>query len=119
MTELIAILSTGKGTWGHVARLIQDERWEKIILLTNEYGAQNFKYDNSKAELITINDNIGIKELRDDIKNNLKERIKGTEVAVNFISGSGKEHMALISALLQLGIGIRFVALTKDGIDEI
>ena len=119
MTELIAILSTGKGTWGHVARLLQDQQWEKIILLTNDYGAQNFKSENDKAELVTINENIGIKELREDIKVKLREKIKGTEVAVNFISGSGKEHMALISALLQLGIGIRFVALTKDGIEEI
>jgi len=119
MTELIAFLSTGKGTWGHVARLMQDQQWERIILLTNDYGAQNFKLETNKADLIIINENIGIRELRDDIKNKLKERIKGTEVAVNFISGSGKEHMALISALLQLGVGIRFVALTKDGIEEI
>ncbi|MEK6860686.1 MAG: hypothetical protein AABY07_01825 [Nanoarchaeota archaeon] len=119
MTELIACLSTGKGTWGHVSRLMQDPQWEKIILLTNDYGAQNFKSENSKAEIIAINENIGIKELRDDIKSKLKDKIKGTEVAVNFISGTGKEHMALMAALLQLGIGIRFVALTKDGIEEI
>lgn len=119
MTELIACLSTGKGTWGHVSRLMQDPQWEKIILLTNDYCAQNFKSENSKAELITINENIGIKDLREDIKNKLKDKIKGTEVAVNFISGTGKEHMALMAALLQLGIGIRFVALTKDGIEEI
>ena len=119
MTELIACLSTGKGTWGHVARLMQDNRWEKVILFTNDYGSQNFKSENNKSELITINENIGIKELRDDIKNKLKGKINGTEVAVNFISGTGKEHMALMAALLQLGIGIRFVALTKDGIEEI
>jgi len=38
---------------------------------------------------------------------------------VNIVSGDGKEHMALISALLKLGLGIRFVALTKEGIKEI
>lgn len=118
MTELIACLSTGKGTWGHVGRIIEDERWDKIYLLTNDYGKENFK-NNEKTELIVINESQGLKELIEEIKTKLKERIKGTEVGVNFISGSGKEHMALMSALLKLGVGIRLVALTKDGIEEI
>lgn len=118
MTELIACLSTGKGTWGHVARLLQDQRWGKVYLLTNEYGKENFHTSNN-VELVTINENMGIKELRDDIKVKLQSKITGSEVAVNFISGSGKEHMTLVSALLQLGVAIRFVALTKDGIEEI
>jgi|SRR3989344_7024803 len=118
MTELVACLSTGKGTWGHVSRLMQERDWDKIILLTNDYGKQNFK-PNEKTELIEINENIGLKELRDDIRDKLKSRIKGSEVAVNFVSGSGKEHMAIVSALLQLGVGIRLIALTKDGAEEI
>ena len=34
----------------------------------------------------------------------------------DFASGEGKEHMALISALLSLPVGVRFTALTKDGV---
>ena len=60
-------------------------------------------------------DNIKI----DEILNNLKGRIKSSEVGVNVISGTGREHMALVSALLQLGVCIRLIALTKDGIEEI
>ncbi|MEK6974296.1 MAG: hypothetical protein AABW41_03630 [Nanoarchaeota archaeon] len=116
--ELVACLSTGKGTWGHVSKLIQDGKWDNIFLITNDYGKENFTKDD-KTELIAVNMNIGINELRDDIYNNLKERIKGTEVAVNFISGIGKEHMALVSALLKLGVGIRLMALTKNGVEEI
>ena len=48
----------------------------------------------------------------------LKENVN-EEVGLNFISGTGKEHMALLSAVLKLGIGIRFFALTKDGVKEI
>lgn len=118
MTELVACLSTGKGTWGHVSRLMQERDWDKIILLTNDYGKQNFKA-NEKTELVEINENMGLKELRDDIRDKLKSRINGSEVAVNFVSGSGKEHMAIVSALLQLGVGIRLIALTKDGAEEI
>ena len=118
MTELIACLSTGKGTWGHVNRLISDQDWEKVYLITNEYGKENFQKDD-KTELIAVNLSQGLKELRDEMLSNLKERIKGTEVAVNFISGTGREHMALISALLKLGVGIRLTALTKEGVEEI
>ena len=118
MSELVACLSVGKGTWGHVGRLIQESQWDKIFLITNEYGKENFT-KNEKTEFIVVNANQGLKELRDEIYTKLKGKITGTEVALNFISGSGKEHMALISAVLKLAVGIRLFALTKDGTEEI
>ncbi len=118
MTELVACLSTGKGTWGHVSRMIQEQEWEQIFLITNEFGKENFT-SQKPAEFIIVDPNKGIKEIRDEIEEKLKGRIKGLEVGVNIISGSGKEHMALIGALLKLGVGIRPVALTKDGMQEI
>jgi hypothetical protein len=118
MTELIACLSTGKGTWGHVSRLMQEQPWEKVILITNEYGAENFNKDD-KTTFVIINTSQGLNELKEEIQTKLKELIKGPEVAVNFVSGTGKEHMALVSALLKLGVGIRFMALTKDGAQEL
>ncbi|MEK6935045.1 MAG: hypothetical protein AABW46_04160 [Nanoarchaeota archaeon] len=118
MPTLIACLSTGKGTWGHVARLIEDKNWDKVILITNEYGKENFN-KNDKTELLAVNMNSGLKDLRNEIQNLLKDKIKDPEVAVNLVSGTGKEHMALISALLKSGTGIRLIALTRDGIEEI
>jgi len=118
MTELVACLSTGKGTWGHVGRMIQEQEWEKIFLITNEFGKENFTAE-KPAEFIVIDTNKGIKDIRDEIEQKLKGQIKGLEVGVNIISGSGKEHMALIGALLKLGVGIRPIALTKDGMEEI
>lgn len=118
MTILISCLSTGKGTWGHVNRLIEDGKYEKTILITNDYGKENFN-KRENTELISISLNQGIKDLREDILKNLKGKINDTEVDVNFISGTGREHMALIAALLKLGIGIRLKALTKEGIEEI
>ncbi|MBW2980390.1 hypothetical protein KY360_03170 [Candidatus Woesearchaeota archaeon] len=118
MTELVACLSSGKGTWAHVQRLIDGQEWEKIFLITNDFGKQNFKA-NEKTELIVIDPNRFLPELVEDIKNALKGKITGIEVAVNFISGSGKEHMALMSAVQQLGVGLRLVALTKEGVKEV
>ena len=54
--------------------------------------------------------------MKKSLQERLKKLIKGTEVGLSIASGSGKEHMALISALLSVPVGIRFVALTKEGI---
>lgn len=118
MGQLIGCLSTGKGTWGHVNRLIKEGEWNKIFLVTNEFGKENFSKD-EKTELIVVDSNKGLKELRDEIKEQLEKKDLEQEIGVNLISGSGKEHMALISALLKLGVAIRLVALTKEGMEEI
>ncbi|MDD5253764.1 MAG: hypothetical protein PHG05_01495 [Candidatus Nanoarchaeia archaeon] len=117
MTTLIACLSTGKGTWGHVSRLIQDETWEKVFLVTNDFGKENFTKDD-KTEFIVIDPNKSVIDLIEEIKNYLDGKLEG-DVAVNMVSGTGKEHMALLAALLKLGVGIRLMALTKDGIKEL
>ncbi len=118
MTDLIACLSTGKGTWAHLSRLIEEQEWDNIFLITNEFGKENFK-PKKQVEFILINPKRFLPDLIEDIKTQLKEKINPTDVAVNLISGSGKEHMAIISALLKLGLGIRLVALTTKGIKEI
>ena len=116
--ELIAFLSTGKGTWGHVSRLIADGEWDKIILFTNDFGKENYKGD-SKAELVVIDVRKKMEELIQDMVNTINEKIDGTEVAINLISGSGKEHMALLSAIIKAGKSFRLMALTTEGIKEL
>lgn len=115
--ELIALLSKGEGTWAQVSGLIKFGEWDKVILLGDDFAKQ-FKHEN-KFEFIKIDMNKNIKDLRDDFAKNLKGKISGTEVALSIASGDGKEHMALISALLNLPVGIRFAALTKDGVVDL
>jgi len=112
--ELVALLSSGKGTWGQVAGLVNRGEWENIILIGSEF-AEKFSVD-KKHEFIKINTNQGIIEMKQEIMEKLKGKIQGTEVALSIASGEGREHMALISALLSLPVGVRFTALTKDGI---
>ena len=112
--ELIALLSTGKGTWAQVAGLIKYGDWEKIIILGDDFAKQ-FNSE-KKSEFIKIDLSKKIKDLKEEFSKKLKGKIKGTEVFLSVASGSGKEHMALISALINLPVGIRFVALTKEGI---
>jgi len=111
--ELIALLSSGKGTWGQVAGLIKQGEWDSIILVGNDF-AKKFTCE-KKHEFIEIQDN-NIKEMKKEILEKLKNKIKGTEVALSIASGIGKEHMAVISALLSIPVGIRFVVLTQEGI---
>jgi len=112
--ELVALLSNGKGSWGQVAGLIKRAEWENIILIGDSFASQ-FKTE-KKHEFIKVNTSKQIKDLKEEIQEKLKGKIKGTEVGLSIASGNGKEHMALISALLSLPVGIRFSVLTKEGI---
>lgn len=119
MTELIALVSSGKGSWGHVGRLITDHKWDKILLITNDFGKENFKPTKDVEYIIVDPIRTGLNEMCDQIKKGLDGKIKGTEVALNLISGSGKEHMAVLSSILKLGVGFRLIALTQDGMKEV
>jgi len=115
--ELIALLSKDEETWSQVLGLIKHGDWEKIIVL----GSNNAKKFSAgkKFELLEVNLEKRLKDLKEDFSNKLKGKIDGTEVALSIASGNGKEHMALISALLHLPVGIRFAALTKEGVIDL
>jgi hypothetical protein len=118
MTELIALLSSGKGTWTEVARLMKSKPWDKIFLITNDFGKDKFVVDD-KCEVIVVDFDQHVFELRNDISQQLSGKIQGLEVALHVGSGTGKEHMALLSALIGLGVGFRFVTVTKKGFEEL
>ena len=121
MTELIACLGAGKGTWNEVAQLIASESWTQIFLVTNDFGRENFvqKFPTVKAEFVTINEFDQPQQLIERIKKALDGKISDIEVAVNIASGSGNVHMALITGLQHLGLGIRFVVPSEAGAKEI
>jgi len=111
--ELIALIASGKGTWAQTGGVINRGEWDNIILLGNSFAKQ-FTAEKD-FEFIEITSS-RLVELKEEIQKKLKGKIKGTEVALSIASGTGREHMALISALLSLPVGIRFTALTMDGI---
>lgn len=107
------MVGSGKGTWGQVAGVINRGEWDSIFLIGNDF-ARKFNVEKDFEFIETTQSRIV--ELKEEILKKLKGKIKGTEVALSIASGEGKEHMALISALLNLPVGIRFTALTKEGI---
>ena len=121
MTSLIACLGVGKGTWNEVASLVAAESWSSIFLITNEFGREKFaeKFPTVKAEFVLINDFDQPQQLAERIKKALDGKISDIEVAVNIASGSGNVHMALITALQHLGLGMRFVMPSESGAKEL
>jgi len=115
--ELVALLSTGKGTWNQISGLINHGEWEKVIILGDEF-AKKFSSE-KKFEFIRVDLNKKLKDLKEEFLKKLKGKLNGTEVALSIASGEGKEHMALISALINLPVGIRFAALTREGVIDL
>ena len=117
MVTLIAMLSSGKGTWGQVSSLINSNKWKNIYLICNEFAYKTFEISPNKAIKLQINEN-NPEEIFEKLSPFFKKQIKDFEVAVNISSGTGAEHMALLSALLKDGLGLRFVYLKDNEVTE-
>jgi len=113
--ELVALLSTGKGSWGQVAGLMRKGEWQKIIILGAPF-AKEFNVNDVPFEFVEYDQNKSLTDLKKELETKLSGKFDEMEVAVSIASGNGKEHMALLSALLSIPVGIRFTALTRDGI---
>jgi hypothetical protein len=113
--ELVALLSTGKGSWGQVAGLMQKGEWEKVIIVGAPFS-KDFSVKDIPFEFVEYNPEKPLIALKKDLEKKLKDKFEGMEVALSIASGNGKEHMALQSALLSVPVGVRFTALTKEGV---
>jgi hypothetical protein len=117
MTDLVCCLSTGKGTWIEVAKLINNQSWDNIFLITNDFGKEKFSSE-KKVNFLLVDVNKGMEAMKNSVISGLKDKISG-EIGVNFVSGSGKEHMAMLSALMNLGVGMRFVVAADSDVKEL
>ena len=107
---LLAVLGIGKGTWGHVARLISEETWDQVLLISNEWGKENFS-PAKECDWIMVNNRAGFEIIKEEIKKKLPSK----DIAVSLISGSGKEHMAVLAALKESKTTFEIVILTGEG----
>ncbi|MEA1993128.1 MAG: hypothetical protein U9N35_01850 [Euryarchaeota archaeon] len=111
MKVFIATLGVGKGTWGHVGRLMQEE-WDEIILISNEWTKERFSHEKD-ADWIEVNSRGSVNDMIEEIGGALE----GLEnVHINVTSGSGKEHMALLMAMKEKDLDYKFCVLTDDGV---
>ncbi|MEK6853327.1 MAG: hypothetical protein AABX64_01460 [Nanoarchaeota archaeon] len=118
MPTLIACLSTGKGTWTEVSRIIQSKEWNKVFLVTNQFGKDNYM-PGKNTELVIIENfpETPTIDITEQIKKQLKDKISDFEIALNLASGSGKEHMAVLEAVMQLGLNFRQITLNRNNVE--
>ena len=114
MANLIVCLGTGKGTWTEVFKLVSQGPWEKIFIVTNEFGRDNAKIKDTRVEYILINPEEEMETIGLAIKEKLTGRVTGWEAGLNFVSGTGKEHMAVLLAVMTLGLPFRLVNIKND-----
>lgn len=114
--ELISVIGKDKENWGQVVGLIKRGKWDKVII-AKDRDSDDFPYGD---ETIEVDTQMPLSELKVWLMEELKKKISGDfEVALSIASGSGKEHMAIISSLLNLPVGIKLVVFTKKGIEYI
>ena len=109
MATLIALLSSGKGTWGHVNSLIQVEKWDKIILFCNDFAYKEFNVKDTQTLKLQI-DEKKPQEYIEKIASILRKEVNDLEVALNLVSGTGYEHMIVLGGIIRAGLGFRLVA---------
>jgi hypothetical protein len=115
--ELVAFLGDDKESWGQVTGLLNRGEWDKVVLVKTK-DAKDFS-TNKKAESVIIDSSKSLTDVKIELMEKLKGKFSGFDVHLSIASGNGKEHMALISALLSLPVGIRLVVFTKKGVEFI
>ncbi len=113
--ELVAFLGNDRENWGQITALLKRMKWDKVIIVKNKNIDEEIDFE---CEKIEVNSSSSIVELKEEMIKKLKEKLaREFEVALSIASGNGKEHMALISALLSIPVGIRIVVYTKNGVE--
>lgn len=113
--ELVAFLGEDEENWGQVTGLLNHGEWEKAIIIKTKSA---LKYSHPKiTETVIVDSTKPLTELKEIITKEMKNKLSGFDANVSIASGNGKEHMALISALLSVPVGIRLVVFTKKGIE--
>lgn len=117
MVALIAMVSSGKGTWGQISALISNQNWDKVYLLCNDFSYEKFDISPDKALKLKFDENTPEDSYK-KLAQFFKKEIKDFEVALNLSSGTGMEHMIVLSSILKAGLGVRFVYAKENEIKE-
>lgn len=114
--HLVLFVGKDKESQGQLTALINRFDAEKIIIVKHPETTEFPK--NEKCEIVEVDTSKDLLSLKVILKEKLSKSLSGEfEVALSIASGNGKEHMALISALLNIPVGIKLTAFTKNGIE--
>ncbi|MCF7861268.1 hypothetical protein K9M79_03395 [Candidatus Woesearchaeota archaeon] len=123
MKVLIVTVSQNPAEVAHVKRLLSEGEWKKVIMIgfdkTKEIVHTFECLNNDLFNYILCDPTMPIPEISSTLGSELSEASGEYEVAVNFTSGTGKLHMAVLSAVLKLGVGVRLVTISEKGVIQI
>ncbi len=116
--NLVACVGADRENWGQITALMNRMECERIILIAGK-DVNDFP-TNEKCVVLEVESAAPLLEMKRSLVDRLRPLlIKEFEVALSLASGTGKEHMALVSALLSIPVGIRLVVYTKQGVEMI
>ena len=106
--ELVALLSTGKGTWGQVSGLMKKGEWEKIIILGTSF-AKDFNVPGISFEFIEFDSDKSLIPLKKELEKKLRESIIDElfKKSVNPVLELLKTHLS------QSGYNLKLFSLTQ------
>lgn len=113
MKTFLGVLSTGKGTWGQVAHIIDNTEYDNVYLVSNEWAQDKFTCS-KKVNWIIVDPRKGFSEIMEDIENQFPKEVK--ELELNIHSGSGKEHSAILAILKNKKINYKIITINAEGI---
>ncbi len=116
--DLIALVFEPEDSWSHVRKLIERGEWKSIVIITDK-GCEKRFTANKKYKAVIIDSEQPAADIIKLLISSLKPILMDFEAGLNMVSGSGKEHMCVLAALLKLGVGVRLMALTKEGVKEL
>jgi hypothetical protein len=115
MNVFLGVLSTGKGTWGQVAHIIDNKDYDKVYLVSNEWAQDKFNCTKT-INWIIIDPRKGFSEIMDDLEKQWPTDIQ--EIDLNIHSGSGKEHSAILALLNQKKVKYSIITINAEGIQK-
>lgn len=115
MVNLVALMSSDSKNWKEVASLFNSAKWDNVFLICCDLAYSSINLDGIVK--LKYNEASPIESIS-SLTKFFKNEIKDFEVCVNLSSGSGIEHMALLTALLKSGLGLRFVYSMNNKVKE-
>ncbi len=113
--EFVAFVGSDTENWGQVSALLNRLEYETALIVRSQ-GADSFPIG-ERCTVLDIDTTQPLLALKEELLSKLKSKLSGDfEVSLSLASGTGKEHMALLSALLNIPVGVRLVVYTRDGV---
>ncbi len=117
MTDLVVCAGEDRNNWPYISKLIEAEKWEKIVVVATSGAKEGLSFK-KPVDIILLDEKKMLADMIEELSRRMHKKF-GLEVGLNMVSGTGKHHMAVLAALLKLGVGIRLAVLTPEGIKEV